>query len=444
MASISLAAENAGRLAHADRLSAENETMCPCSRGARRIVRRLLLQSAAALAPGAALWYALLLLMGPAFAVHRGTAAALIALFLIAPVLAMQGWNGRAAAGMQGRGHVRGGERARVMTASEIALADLEDSRVYIDVLREHIGGSLGDSEREVAAAIEQINGLVGRSVELKKHLALSAENGKQLTESTKAGVSRNQEVAAAIQMQQEMQIVQLRANFERIRSLADGVCSLTPLIQIIASIAGKTNLLALNAEIEAAHAGEAGRGFSVVAAEVRKLAELSTNAAAEIGGKINATARHVESELQSAQSAMAAQEEMASMNHLAADLDAMQRDFSHNSALLLEVITEVETNYNETVERLSSALGHIQFQDVMRQRMEHVQEALADMREHLQELAALAGDATWDGVLPQTFKAILESHLGQYRMASQTQTHLAVAGGEVQSAASGPAIELF
>jgi methyl-accepting chemotaxis protein len=121
-----------------------------------------------------------------------------------------------------------------------------------------------------------------------------------------------------------------------------------------------------------------------------------------------------------------------------------MQYDFSHNSELLLEVISEVESNYGETVERLSSALGHIQVQDVMRQRMGHVQEALGDMREHLQELAGLAGDAEWDGVLTRTFKEILESHLGQYRMASQTETHLAVSGGQAQSTSSGPAIELF
>jgi methyl-accepting chemotaxis protein len=75
----------------------------------------------------------------------------------------------------------------------------------------------------------------------------------------------------------------------EKIRALGDKLSQINVITNLINSIADETNLLALNAAIEAARAGEAGRGFSVVADEIRKLAEQSKESSLNINSLVNA-----------------------------------------------------------------------------------------------------------------------------------------------------------
>jgi methyl-accepting chemotaxis protein len=131
-------------------------------------------------------------------------------------------------------------------------------------------------------------------------------------------------------------------------------------------------------------------------------------------------------------------------MRDMVQQLADIQQQFSQGTQLLLDVLHGVETGHKEMEDRLLQVLGHIQFQDVMRQRMEHVQSALVDMRDHLQSLSAMYGNPDWSAQPDKTFEAMLADNLNQYHMASQTATHLAVAGNSSDSFQEGPAIELF
>lgn len=384
----------------------------------------------------------------PGHGSFRVTGSVLLLLLVLLPGLLFRFENyreaRRAVAEMWAFGEHSFADISRMVEKRKEFEQEARDCGLYTDVLRRQIRDSLADSEREVVAAIEQMSCLIESSIRQKEHIARSVESGRSLTEATREKVQSNKDLIAAIRLQLEMQVAQMHSNFERIHNMSGEVCSLTPLIKVITSIATQTNLLALNAEIEAARAGSAGRGFSVVAMEVRKLAVLSTNAAAQIAEKINSTCKKVETELKTAKEALHQQETSTAMTNLVGDLDGMQQAFIKNSELLLEVIAEVDSNYGETVERLSGSMGHIQFQDVMRQRLGHVEEALKDLRDHVQEIAERSEDAQSGGQLERTFKTMLDAQLSQYRMASQTSTHVAVAGGEKPSVASGPAIELF
>src|SRR5262249_52683681 len=94
--------------------------------------------------------------------------------------------------------------------------------------------------------------------------------------------------VVQTLQSIDEVRIAVLRSA-EQVQALGQRSSEVGAIVEAIDDIAAQTNLLALNAAIEAARAGEHGKGFTVVAAEVRKLAERASNETKEITARIGA-----------------------------------------------------------------------------------------------------------------------------------------------------------
>ena len=233
----------------------------------------------------------------------------------------------------------------RVAAASEELAAQVEQVTKGTSVQRDQIDST--------ATAMEEMNSTV---LEIASNAADASEKANNTQSKAREGSMLVSEVIAAIN-----EVSAMTAGLSgEIKSLGAKAEDIGSIMSVISDIADQTNLLALNAAIEAARAGEAGRGFAVVADEVRKLAEKTMTATSEVGASITgiqtATAKNIERFTQAATLVSKATELSATSGNVLAQI----LNFSEKSAAVISGIATAAEEQSATSEEINHSIEEI------------------------------------------------------------------------------------
>ncbi|WP_421901472.1 bacteriohemerythrin [Maridesulfovibrio sp.] len=191
------------------------------------------------------------------------------------------------------------------------------------------------DRVTETATAMEEMNSTV---LEVAQNASLAANSSAQSKDNAVHGAKG---VTEAIQSFEQIKDTILNLK-ETMATLGEQADNIGQIMTVITDIADQTNLLALNAAIEAARAGEAGRGFAVVADEVRKLAEKTMDATKGVGEAVSKIQDN-------------ARENIAAVESAAEDI-VNSTESAAKSGELMEAIVGIVDETNTQVESIAAA----------------------------------------------------------------------------------------
>lgn len=260
-------------------------------------------------------------------------------------------------------------ERVRSSSGSLTAAAvELRANAEQIATGSEHVAAqatSVATAGEEMAATSNDIASSCTMAVESANQACTAATNGAAIVQLTVEGMAR---IAGRVQ-----------ESAKTVESLGARSDQIGQIIGTIEDIADQTNLLALNAAIEAARAGEQGRGFAVVADEVRALAERTTRATREIGEMIKA----IQGETRNA---------VAAMEEGVREVERGTEDAARSGQALQEILAQVNDVTLQINQIATAAEEQTATTNEISSNMQRITEVVQDTAGSSQQTADAAG----------------------------------------------------
>ena len=220
-------------------------------------------------------------------------------------------------------------------------VTQLSSAAVELATSAEHVSSS-SEQQSEAAAAVASSVEEVTVSI-----AQLSARAHE--TEAISAEASRSSQSGAEVVNQSAVEITSIAQSVDRaasvVKALGEQSRQIATIVNVIKDIADQTNLLALNAAIEAARAGEQGRGFAVVADEVRKLSEKTAGSTQEIASMIDAILRGTQDAVRSMEEGVT---RVQTGVDLAKQAGSSMNDLQHNSTRMLQAVHDMSSSLKE------------------------------------------------------------------------------------------------